>query len=347
MPRIFDRNDPELLGIYDDAITSWETSGDTSKTAISINLRCDHRISAKREEEFREYFLRLGDLREALDDYVNENVKFTPSPHFCETWCQNLVADCASGEYCEGLERTTELTTVISLSGLATAIKDSYPNLVDEMPEWRELLDIDTQASDSPANATRWRDRFEEWLDRNLFNKTTTEIESFLTKVFKVINHRLAREHHHYNPVWVTTWKNFEKYATLGPDRWNQIVGVPRRKPTWQIVVKYPASKVKCLYRPSQLDSGFYAQHFPSPRETDMAEGGLTMDLGMEDDQPLSEFLHTQIELEIDYWIAAGRLIGKSMITAEELPAMRRKHYEKLIGRYTEDHIKSWMPQPI
>ena len=347
MPRIFDRDDPDLLSIYEDAIAAWEASGDHTRTAISINLRSDHRISSRREQEFREYFLRLGDLREALDDYVKENVKFSPSPHFCESWCQNLVANCASGEYCEGIDETIELATVISLSGLSLPIKDTYPNLAAEMPEWRDLLDSDTQASDSPANSTQWSDRFEEWLDRNLTGKAPSEIESFLTKIFKVINYRLARENHQYNPVWVTTWKDFEKYAGREPDRWSQIVGVPRRKPTWQIVMRYPASKVKCLYRPSQLDSGFYPQHFPSPREAIMAEGGLTMDLGMEDDQPLSEFLHTQIELEIDYWIAAGRLIGKSSITADELPAMRRKHYDKLVGRYREDDIKRWMPQPI
>jgi hypothetical protein len=347
MPKIFDRDDPTLISIYDRALAIWESSGDEEKSSLAINLRCDHRVTDEREARFRDYFLRHYDLREALDNYVKDQVKFASYPHFCETWCNNLVADCEAGFSCEDFNDGTDLVTVISLNGLARAIKDTNSNLIDELPEWKDIIDSETQASDRISDPTVKEDRFDTWLETNIKDKTLTEIEGFLTKLFKVLNYRLKVESQHYNPVWVATWDKFADYIHLGPDRWNQVVGVPRYTPTWQIVIKYHSSKVKCLYRPSQLDGGYFPQHFPSPRETVMAAGGLTMDLGDSQDQLLvNEYIHEQIELDINYWISAGRVIGKTGITPASLEQVRASHYNKLLGQYGETAIRDWMPRP-
>lgn len=347
MSKVFDKSDPTLLSIYEETLVTWELSGDEEKVSMALNLRHDHRVSEMREQRFRAYFLRKYDLREALDDYVWESVKAPASPHFCEPWCDNLVADCISGEGCENFDSDIDLATVISLNGLSRPIKDTYPNLVNEMPEWRELIDVETQASDEQSNSTPWRNKFDGWLEDNLKDKSTLEVESFLGKIFKVLNHRLTVEKKHYNPVWVTTWDIFERHANSGADRWNQVVGVPREAPTWQIVLRYPAGKVPCLYRPSQLDGGYYPQHFPSPPVLAKAEGGLTVDLGASVSMPLNEYIHRQIELDIGHWIAGGRLIGKTSFTAYELPSVRTHHYQKLISNYDEVVIRDWMQRPI
>jgi hypothetical protein len=335
------------LSIYDETLATWELSDDEEKVSIAINLRHDHRVSETREQRFRDYFLRRNDLREALDDYVWESVKQPPSPHFCERWCDNLVADWVSGECCENFDRDTDLVTVLNLNGLSRPVKDTYPNLVDVMPEWRELINVETQASDEQSSGALGQDKFDRWVENNLKDKMPREVESFLEKIFKLLNHRLTVESKYYNPVWVTTWEIFEEYANQGADRWNQVVGVPREMPTWQIVLRYPASKVPCLYRPSQLDGGYYPQHFPSPPVTAKAEGGLTMDLGASVSRPLNEYIHKQIELSIDYWIAGGRLIGKTGFTPYELPQVRTHHYERLIGKHDEEVIRNWMSRPF
>lgn len=347
MSKVFNSNDPALLSIYDETLATWELSGDEDMVSIAINLRHDHRVTDTREQRFRDYFLKRHDLREALDDYVWESVKQPPSPHFCEQWCDNLVADCVSGECCENFDRDIDLATVISLNGLARSIKDTDSKLVDELPEWREIINVETQASDEQGHSAPGQDKFDRWLENNLKDRTPREVESFLEKIFILMNHRLTVENKHYNPVWVTTWEIFEEYANQGADRWSQVVGVPRELPTWQIVLRYPASKVSCLYRPSQLDGGYYPQHFPSPPMTAKAEGGLTMDLGASVVRPLSEYIHKQIELSIEYWIAGGSLIGKTGFKSYELPRVRAHHYENLISKHDEEAIRNWMRCPF
>ena len=347
MPKVFDKDDPTLISIYDEALITWESSGDEEKISMAVNLRCDHRVTNMREQQFRDYFLKKNDLREALDDYVRHSVKLSTSPHFCEPWCDNLVADCLSDEYCENFKAPKDLATVISLNGLSHPIKDTYPNLVHIMPEWKDLIDVETQASDEHSDQTPGKNKFDKWLDSNLKDKTTEQIETFLSKIFKVLNHRLTVEHKRYNPVWVTTWDDFDMYTKLSADRWNQVVGVPRDTPTWQIVLRYPSSKVPCLYRPSQLDGGYYPQHFPTPRVAAMADGGRTMDLDASVTKPLNEYIHKQINLDIQYWIQGGRRIGEASVTSDDLPKMRNHHYDKLIDMYEEDAIRNWMQRAI
>jgi hypothetical protein len=161
----------------------------------------------------------------------------------------------------------------------------------------------------------------------------------------------------YYQPIWVTKWSDLQQYTginrvdgTLDIDRWNQVVGVPRNPSIWQIVVKYPASAVKCLHRPSILDGGYiYGQHFPSPPKIPMANGGHTMDLGNADGKLMSEFIHPQIPLKLEYWIETGHLIGQTQMVGyyDLLPSNRNNHHQKLINKYGEKEIRSWMPNPI
>jgi hypothetical protein len=347
MHRIFDQDDLTLSSIYNQALVEWESSLDDERKSMAINLRCDHRVTAAREQQFRTYFTRHNHLKAALDDYARRHVRFTASPDFCESWCENVVVDTTSGDCCPDFDQDIELATVISLNGLATAIKDSYPNIVEPLPEWRSLLDSETQASDPVGDLTFNGDRFDHWLEENLAKKTQEQVESFLRNIFEVMNYRLTIEEKYYNPVWATTWERFQTYATEDAERWSDIVGVPRAFPTWQIVIRYPARIVRCLHRPSQLDGGYYPQHFPSPRAAKMSTGGLTMDLHQSNDRPLNEYIHKQIKLDIRYWVDAGRLIGKTRTTPDKLSEMRQKHYAKLIEEYDERSIAEWMPRPI
>jgi hypothetical protein len=346
MSKIFNSDDSTLSSIYDAALNVWETSNDEEKKAMSANLRYDHRVTSTRELLFREFFHRLGDLKGALDEYSRTNVHLTAEPDFCEPWCDNLLVDLNTGFGCDTFGETIELVTVVSLNGLARSLKDMPASAVSALPDWRALMDNDTQASDRSLSGTYVADRFDTWLDNNLFGKSNGEVEEFISNIFEVLNYRLVIERKHYNPVWVTTWPLFDQTSNFESDRWNEVVGVPRYSPTWQIVLKYPLSKVSCLYRPSQLDGGFYPQHFPSPPQAQMTSGGFTMDLASDGTPLLNEFIHVQIELDIAYWIAAGRLIGKTRTTTHNLLQARTVHYDKLAAEFGSEPISDWMPCP-
>jgi hypothetical protein len=69
------------------------------------------------------------------------------------------------------------------------------------------------------------------------------------------------------------------------------------------------------LFRPTQLNAGWYAHHFPSPPQATVEMGGHTMFLGHDDGRvtsppAVSEFLHQQVDFRIGNWTAGGSLLG-------------------------------------
>jgi hypothetical protein len=361
MPIIFDKNDPDY-SIYEDALGAWEKSGKNDEQAMAVNMRFDHRVTRARELVFRKYFKtpnknpRLELTKALLEHWINE-IRSKAVPEFCNPVCDNAVVDCSKAvdRCCIGFDEDVELATVISLNGYLEPIKNTSHKVSISIPEWKEFEDIDTLAVDYRSNLDIWLNTY---LENNYLKKggDPKKIEPFIDVVFKILNYRLSKGLY-YQPVWVTKWKDLEKYTkinrtdgTLDVDRWNQVVGVPRNPSSWQIIIKYPASAVKCLHRPSILDGGYiYGQHFPSPPRIPMSIGGHTMDLGKSDDKLMSEFIHPQIPLKLEYWTEAGGLIGKTLTAGYYglLSDNRIAHHQKLINKYGEKEIKDWMPSPV
>jgi hypothetical protein len=370
MPKIFN-TEIDYDG-YETLLTQWEGLPDSEdyfeEKAMVVNIRCDPRVSEKREQKFRdEFFEPHQKIIKAFEDHRDKKIRWIVNPEFCEAYCDNVIADCSTsnGEHCENFDKNIDLATVINLNGYRRPIMDSNSEIKNDLLEWSEYNDIDLQTTYTETVITEIgetiieRTGFDIWLDNYLENKTSDEKKSFIEFIFKLLETRMS-EGKYFHPSWVTNWKYFEPFikmkrvdGSLNIDIWNQIVGIPRNPLSWQIVVKYPADVVKCLYRPSVLDGGcMYPQHFPSPPVAPMAVGGHTMDLGTSASDLLPEFIHTQIPLKIEYWVDAGSLIGQTFLAdyTKKLKENRGNHYEKLTHKYyagDKNEIKKWMSSPM
>ena len=348
MSKIFDLDKPEF-GVYENALKTAEVSpSDNDLRAIAINLRHDHRVSEAREQEFREYFERSGDdLQIALSDYFYEKVYKSNNPNFCEP----CIADFSGGS-CKslaGFDENMQLASVLTFHKLRDRIRS-----LDSISIVSDLWDTGL------VEARNDSVKFSKWLDEHLLDSSgvmkdpqSAEVKKFIADFFEIANCNLKDAAGNYDeytrikPFWATDWSKFDPYTKYETDRWNQVVGVWREYSTWQIIITYPASAVDILYRPTQLDGGFYPQHFPPPREIGSAEGGYTMDWGTPDVVLLPEFIHGQIELKYEYWESAGYRIGKTGLLVCDLPRSRSDHYEKLKGSFDEHALKNWMPIPF
>lgn len=341
---IFGRNEKEL-SIYETALNEWQNNGELGQKELAINLIYDSRVNEAREKMFRTYFSAPYDgrkLKEALIDYHQDRVQNTDDePDFCLPECNNTIVDVARGVRCKLFKKGTYLVNLLNLNSLNTVLD----NVSKKDPYWKNFL----PENRSPAE-------FSKWLNANLWGKDpkSNEVKKFISTILNMLNSNIRDAPH--NPVWVTTWESFQNYALLSQvDRWSQLVGVPRQKGCWQIVLKYPAEKVNCIHRPTQLDGGYYMYHFPLPVEVlnksgSISHSGHTMDLQINSFEPLlPEYIHTQIEIEIDYWTDAGSLIKQTEVGQDYLVLLntfRQQHYKKLQDSYGEKFIESWMPNP-
>lgn len=337
---------------YATALAQWRRSRRPEERALAINLYCEHRVCPTQEEEFRRFFRPPRDprahgraLKIALDEYLKKVVRRERELP-ARRLGVNLVADYSSGKCSSGFEINTQFVNVLNLSGLESVLSIARDS---SRKRWEPLRDIPI------PDVTQQPSPYEVWLNRNLEGKSpeSDEVKSFVSAVFSVLRYSWATGGP-FNPTWATTWDRFEPYVKafkagggLAVDRWNQVVGVGTTGHQWQLVLKYPARKVGMIFRPTQLDGGFYAYHFPSPVTAGIGVGGHPMDLsGSAPTQVLlPEYIHEQIEPDIRYWVSAGRLLGRTVGTNYPLTRLRRRHYEKLKGQYRG--VAEWMPSPV
>lgn len=355
---------------YDVELNDLMNSSEIDKKAMAVNLKYDHRVSKERELNFRShYFEPLGkDLLAALQQHANREIKFNYDPEFCRTYCDSFVADCSdpTSLICENVSEITDLATIVNLNGLGRVFYNTDIDLIKTIPAFLDFDSVEKDSSYFISNSPRMISTidgdveikptsFDDWIDRRL-NQPIHAVQIFIEAIFELLKLRMDKGWY-YHPIWVTKWDDFEKYTkvqgsdgTLDIDKWNQVVGVNPRLNSWQIVLKYPASKVDCLYRPTVLDGGFdYPQHFPSPPDQIKQMGGITMDLGIPDNILLPEFIHKQIKLDINYWINAGRLVGQTKVGkyTDKLAQNRNNHHKKLKSKFSPTVINNWMDTPI
>jgi hypothetical protein len=165
-----------------------------------------------------------------------------------------------------------------------------------------------------------------------------------------------SRAEESLRPVWVTTRSAFCEALqgqTIGraagpapvrsameeeriirgapPERWTQVVGVPRIQPTWLMVLQYGSADVPLVCRPCVLDAGWYAHHHPTPPEAGVR--GHPMDLRH---NPLAttlipEFVHTPIRYSGANLLALRYL---PIIVDCDLPAARNAHKGLICRKY-------------
>lgn len=327
--------------LYQSALNEWSSSRDPELRALAINLTSDHRVTPEQEREFRGFFEppHTGEqLRAALKKYVVEKVRLALP---VEPLTANLVADCSDpcGACCPGFDKGVELVNLLKLTGLREVIELARNENRDA---WKPLRDVVLDPS------APWRER----LNRKLEGKDpeSDEVKDFVAAVLDVLNYNLEELKQPFNPTWVTTWTHFaEILPAVESDSWNNSLGVTTIGNDWQIVLRYPAKAAGRLYRPTQLESGYNAYHFPSPVSAGMAVGGHPMDLSAATRRRprglFSEYIHGQIRMELDYWLAAGRLIGRTDYNLYQLSRLRKRHHRRLDKHYPD--VKLWMPRPI
>jgi hypothetical protein len=348
----------------EESLAFWEKSIDEYKRALAINLRCDYRISERRANNFKIVFGKwLSNLDDALLNYqkIYVNGEKNPNnPDFCHA--ENLIFDCSTGHCCIGFDPKEELVTVMCLNALRTILKDADNKLPKRiLPNWDELKNLGISEA-LPVDSS-----FNQWLD-NQFTESSgktksgnsIEVKKIIAAFFELLEYDLTKRPDYYKfPVWVTKWSLYQKVAfisrsggVLDIDRLNQVVGVNRKWDSWQIVVKYPTNAVKSLYRPSQLDGGYYPHHFPPPPlQPDsafcFADGGHTVDLASLNLDLLPEFIHQPIPLKLEYYQG---IIGKTTLKDYKVSKPRETHYQNLSNIYyphKPDEIKKWMAKAI
>ena len=155
-----------------------------------------------------------------------------------------------------------------------------------------------------------------------------------------------------WNPIWAANWPHFEIAGVRRPpSAWSESVGLPcSPAPEWLMLLRY-SSKDLQIYRPTQLEAGSFAYHFPSPPCAECDIGGHPMNLepsAIWSGMLISEFVHAEIPFTTEHWEAAGSQLGCTPLSSryDALMAYRRRHHAMLCDEYTQQAIRSWMPDP-
>lgn len=360
MPPVFGRNNKPHP--YDKAIAEWLAIPTLGYCAMARNLMHDHRVSEAREKVFDEFAATMArrrgssafagnpptreELEKAIVDYFEEKVRNRHLPHYVygAINSNNLIVGNGSVSS-QGRQssyppnRDVKLVRVLDLTGLGSVFQ-----WAKRKNTWRKLL---ARFPNCPPSRIKPHDEaITSWLDEKLERGSERQIEGFIASVLKILNE--YRQDQAFQPTWATTWSAFEPNAEQGPDRWLQVLGMAKHSPRWVMLLRYKVREAGTIARPTQLDAGWYAYHYPSPPQAPLAIGGHPMDLGSRRaGQLLPEYIHKQIGHKIDHWFDSGRKIGKTTqpVTAN-LVDLRRAHHELLVSKYGAN-VLVWMPDPI
>jgi hypothetical protein len=319
-------------------------SEDEKTRAIGLNLLYDHRVGEERARAFWNLAngaITAGDpvrLIDALQGYRREWIARLPGDTFEHPTQnkQNHIFDLAPET---GVDPDLELAHVCNVTQKLMYIRDpdvrrqvaglGFGNRAFESPAAVSAV-LDPLRGDA-VRKRRFAERFLELLDVN-------------------------RGASPWHPIWAAGWRELEQVMDPAkPESWLESVGlVCPNESQWILVLRYHAGDARKLYRPTQLEAGGYAWHFPSPIcEAPPLRGGHPMNLGSARTPGgsrglLSEFVHAEIRFTPEHWVNAGSLLEPtSEVTPGFLMEQRRIHYLQLCEEYTRDAVSAWMPDPV
>jgi len=261
--------------------------------ALGENLLFDGRVSEKRAEQF---YAVTGeprtarDLRRALTLYVEYIAANDPRHTYA---CPDLNAANLIGAPSQfHLGHTVNLTSCLrrirtKLEKEAAALKHAEQEICDFIPR--------PEADD-------------------------TSVKSVVNEIF-----RLTYNLNQNRPVWAGRWDQLARASDRGdPSSWSRSLGVRRPKASLEMVLRYSA-KGLALARPTQLDIGDYAFHFPSPPSLHNHLGGFTLHLGeaSREVRLISEYIHPPRQFTFDDWKRGGFLVGQGPNTIDALTNIR------------------------
>lgn len=302
--------------------------------AVACNLMFDERVSLERENALRTYFAVARDspfegrLQTAIREYHRERIRTAPDPEFLDAAAnsENLA-----GRRYDGIE----LARILNLNGLA-AVFSAARGSIDSFEDFPRQID-------KPAlTASAYDLEVLRWLDEHL-GAPGSNRDSVIRDVLLALNK--ARVEKPYQPAWATSWNDLAQVIAEGSERWCQVVGVANTGGTarWVLVLRYRLPPGCPLVRPTILDAGYNAYHFPSPLRRGR-KTGHPMDLRC---TPLPqklrrELIHQQIDHHPDHWEAAGRLLDRTDGPLPGRLGLRRRAHLRLLTEHYKSGLQGW-----
>jgi hypothetical protein len=142
-----------------------------------------------------------------------------------------------------------------------------------------------------------------------------------------------------YEPAWITPWEKAVQYGldVMNVKSWCLALGVdnfPKAGQPGTVValMKYTIPPPYVIYRPTALEAGCYALHYPTQADNG-ADSGRTMDCGITaGSSPLKEWIHLQCPLGRANLVSLQLLDKPFPDTAASLPSWRQRHFQKLVA---------------
>jgi hypothetical protein len=156
-----------------------------------------------------------------------------------------------------------------------------------------------------------------------------------------------------WHPIWAASSREFQQASIDNiAESWFETVGIPCNTdpPPWLLILQYPSELPLQIFRPTQLEAGAFAYHFPSPDCIPPDTGGLCMHLGDSVSQSgilVPEFIHNECDFKLDHWRDGGERLGRASATlSRSVMRFRARHHALLCEKYTEEAIRAWMKDP-
>ncbi len=332
---------------YAHVTTSMVGDPDHKVATIGWNLFHDRRIDNYRFGQFENRLLQTRNMvtdgsamEAAINDYHISRVQEAPNPDFLSSANKDNFHD-GSGVL-NMLHHNKLLVRVLNLSGLHRVFELARGRGVREFANY----DLATTKSSSHRLArTDWLDQqFADFMANPSLGYDGRRLGGnlLLSSLLNFIN--ISRARTPFEPAWVTLWSEFRDRDWQPPERWHSFVGLePPQSPTWLLLLRYPVRLVGKLVRPTQLEGGWYPQHFPVPPS---ALVGHTMEMNpaWPPVPPLPEFIHQQIDHAPDHLFALGRVDALGSIPSLKLP--QKRHYGVLEGQYRDTLTWTEHPHP-
>jgi len=322
----------------DQVLRDWQDSGNEALRAMAVNTRYDGRVTPAREAAFRAFAPQVSDktLRNAFKDYFEARVRHERNPDFLEPLNQENIATL--------YRRPVSLARVVILNGLVPVYQAA-----------RQTNEVFRRFPTRPTEET-----VGDWLDNELRDRPEATRRSFVEATLQEMGR--ARLRQPFQPAWATLWDHFLLYASLTPEHWLEALGITweardpgNPEPLWVVVLKYSVGEAGTLVRPTQLDAGWNAAHFPTPKELPAKNGERPMELPADrgghpvdygPDVPgdfiPAEFIHAEITHSPDHFHRIGRIEDAQ---PGGLATRRRVHHLRLRKFYVKEFdMFDWMP---
>lgn len=328
MPPVFGRQSHPTHR-YDAALQTWLSSPYAADRAMARNVMYDHRVSVWREQSFDRFVGPTCDsnsLRKACNNYFNQQVRNRSLPEYVYNVYNSANLINAAWAVPPLVNKDRKLVRILNLNKLGLVFQWART-----ARKWPKTFDTFPGAHDQKQLGI--------WLDKRI----ALDSKEHITRIIEALN--IYGKTYPFQPTWATTLDAFSPHISSGADRWLQAVGVSPTEENWIIILCYTVREAGTLVRPTQLDAGWYAHHFPSPPSANLTTGGHPMDLRVKPKPTtlLPEYIHKHIPHPVEHWTSVGPLFDRtSKLSSEDLVKQRRCHYELLLRTYGPV-VQSWM----